>query len=826
MRSVVISDQQFLSAHSPQPVLITSLDRPSSSSPNTAVPDIRAEALELLEWARLCEHLATFAATILGNRACRQLSPWRTQRDSETLLAQTQEVLDLDEKLPSGIPMQGVYELEAYLQRAERGGILYGHDLLEVASTLAGARRVRRVLDHDDEVPLLQDAVSSIRTYPDLEKSINHCIDDRGEVTERASEKLSRLRSQSRTIRSRVREKLQNILSVKSAAVQEMVVTERDSRFVIPVKATHREAIKGLIHDTSASGATLFVEPNSVVGDNNKLRELQAQAKREEERIRRELSEQVGVVADDLRHLQDILTLIDTAIARARYSAWMEASPPKFGSQLSLRQVRHPLLLWQSQRDTDEPFDVVPIDLAIASEKRAVVITGPNTGGKTVTLKTLGLMVLMAKAGLFLPVQEPVQIPWFDGVFADIGDEQSLQQSLSTFSGHIRRIGRILATLNRDALVLLDEAGAGTDPNEGAALAASLLEHLAAKARLTVASTHYGDLKALKYQNPAFENASVEFDSETLAPTYRLLWGIPGRSHALSIASRLGLDEMVIGDAKERLGDDSYQVDTAIAGLEEQRAEQEEKLNELHQLQRQLEQLQHQMETRAKEIAAREAALETEKKTEIEHAINSAKGEVASVVRRLQKGGVTGKDTHKATQDLKRIAKQTTKAEPAPVVTEFYPKVGDRVRLRGLNQTGEILSADGTEFTVRSGILKFNVELAQLEPLDEVQEKKRQRPKAPPKPVVHQMPEKGVEVRTSKNTVDIRGQRVADAELMLDDWIASALPGPVWIIHGHGTGKLRQGVHQFLKRHPRVAKFDAAEANDGGTGCTVARLKG
>ncbi|MGK7908689.1 MAG: endonuclease MutS2 [Synechococcus sp.] len=801
--------------------MITSLDLSIPTAPN-----IRAEALELLEWGRLCSQLATFAATRLGDRACQELSPWMSRQESETLLALTQETLSLDLKIPGGIPMLGIYPLEPFLQRSERGGVLHGHNLLEVASTLAGARKLRRVLDEGEEVLLLQDAVESIRTYPDLEQAINHCIDDRGEVTERASDKLSGLRSNIRTIRSRMREKLQNILSVKSNAVQEMVVTERDGRYVIPVKATHRDAIKGLVHDSSASGATLFVEPHSVVGDNNKLRELQGQAKREEERILRELSEQVGAVADDLRHLEGILTQIDVAIARARYSLWLGAHPPKFGETLSLRQVRHPLLLWQSQRESEEPFDVIPIDLTIAPEKRAVVITGPNTGGKTVTLKTLGLMVLMAKAGIFLPAKEPVQLPWFDGVFADIGDEQSLQQSLSTFSGHIRRIGRILATLNDDALVLLDEAGAGTDPNEGAALAASLLAHLAQQARLTVASTHYGDLKALKYQNPAFENASVEFDAETLAPTYRLMWGIPGRSHALSVASRLGLNSEVIEDAKGRLGDDSYQVDTAIAGLEKQRAQQEEKLQQLYQLQGQLEQLQQKMEDRAKEISAREAALETEKKVAIEHAIRSAKGEVASVVRRLQKGDVKGKDAHKATQDLKRIAKQTKKAEPQPVATEFYPQVGDRVRLRGLNQIGEIVAVDGEEFTVRSGILKFSLGLAKIEPLDEAQEKKRQRLKstAASQAIDRQPSAQTVKVRTSKNTVDIRGQRVADAEMMLDDWIANALPGPVWIIHGHGTGKLRQGVHRFLKQHARVTQFEAAEAADGGTGCTVAQL--
>ncbi|WP_227498623.1 endonuclease MutS2 [Synechococcus sp. PCC 7336] len=790
-------------------------------------PDILVETLELLEWSRLCEHLASFAATRIGNSACRTITPWMSRQQSETLLAQTGEAIALDLSLPGGIPIQGICDLVPLLQRAELGGVLQGRELSDVANTLAGARKVRRVLDETEEAPLLQDAISSIRTYPEIERDINRCIDERGEVTDRASETLGNLRGNIRTLRNCVRDKLQNIMSAKSSAIQEMVVTERDSRFVIPIKASHRDVVKGLVHDSSASGATLYVEPNSVVSDNNQLRELQARERREEERILRQLSEQVGEVADDLRHLQAMLVLVDGAIARARYSLWLNAHPPSFDTDtLSLRTVRHPLLLWQSQKDSEQPFEVVPIDLAIAPEKRAVVITGPNTGGKTVTLKTLGLMVVMAKAGIFLPAREPVLLPWFDGVFADIGDEQSLQQSLSTFSGHIRRISRVLAAIDGDALVLLDEVGAGTDPSEGSALAAALLEHLAHTARLTVASTHYGELKALKYQDPMFENASVEFDSSSLAPTYRLMWGIPGRSHALAIALRLGLDEVVIDRAKARLGEDSFQVDTAIAGLEGQRAEQEEKLTHLNSLQAQLETLQQEMKERARQLDRREAELEAEKKAAIEQAIRSAQGEVASVIRRLQKQGATGRDAQAASEQLKRIGKQTQKRQPEPVVaTEFYPEIGDRVRLRELDRVGELVAIEGGSFTVRSGILKFNVNLSQIEPLDEVQAKQRQRlqpvktPKIPPSAA-----DRGLQVRTSQNTLDIRGQRVADAEYQLDDWIANAASGAVWIIHGHGTGKLRAGVQEFLKRHPRVASFEAAEANDGGTGVTVAQI--
>ncbi len=362
---------------------------------------------------------------------------------------------------------------------------------------------------------------------------------------------------------------------------------------------------------------------------------------------------------------------------------------------------------------------------------------------------------------------------------------------------------------------------------------------MGATSRITIASTHYGDLKSLKYQNPKFENASVEFDPKTLAPTYRLLWGIPGRSHALAVADRLGLNAEVLEDARARLGEDSNRVDRAIEGLVDQRASLEEKWEELNRMQAQMERLQREMEARSRGIAAREAALDTEKKAAIEQAIRSAKGEVASVIRRLQKEGTTGKDAQAATEDLKRIAKQTQKAPPKPVATEFYPEVGDRVRIRDLDSTGEILAADGNEFTVRSGILKFAVTLDKLVPLDDVQEKKRQRPKAKQiakarqvaksgrasKPDRQTEMQQGVKVRTSRNTVDLRGQRVADAVHQLDDWLANAMSGPVWIIHGHGTGKLRLGVHDFLKQHDRVTRFEAAAASDGGSGATVAYLK-
>jgi DNA mismatch repair protein MutS2 len=772
----------------------------------------------------------------MGAAACHHISPWVSRWESEELRTQTQEAIALDSRLPGGVPMLGIYDLQPHLLRAERGGMLTGLSLGQIASTLAATRKLRRSIDDSEGLPQLQDLVDTIRTYPDLERDINRCVDERGEISDRASETLATLRMQVRGLRDRLQTALQQLMSKHSTAVQEPVLTERNGRFVIPLKASHRDVIRGLVHDSSASGATLYVEPHSVVEDNNHLRQLQGRERREEERILTELSRAVGAVGDDLRHLQAVVVQVDRAIARGRYSLWLNGHPANFAAtSLSLRQVRHPLLLWQdrdqsgtklagtqfARTQSAETSAVIPIDLVVSPEHRVVVITGPNTGGKTVALKTLGLMVLMAKAGIFLPAREPVDLPWFDGIFADIGDEQSLQQSLSTFSGHIRRISRILARVDSQALVLLDEVGAGTDPTEGSALAAALLEHLSQTARLTVASTHYGELKTLKYQYPYFENASVEFDAESLAPTYRLLWGIPGRSHALAIASRLGLDPQVVEGAKGRLEGESFQVDTAIAGLEGQRSQQEEKLTHLNTLQQELEALQRQMEQRAQQLQAREAALVDRKARAIEESIRSARGEVAAVIRRLQQGPATAQDAQIATAELDRLS-QVWRPPPPAVETEFYPAIGDRVRLRGLNQTGEVIGVDGNEFTVRSGILRFTVDRMQLEPLDEQQAKHRQRPKVV-KPAPSPTPT-AAQIRTRSNTLDLRGQKVAEAERLLEDWIANATAGPLWIVHGHGTGKLKAGIREFLQSHPRVLSLTDAASDEGGTGATVVQV--
>ncbi|MEH2360303.1 endonuclease MutS2 [Nostoc sp.] len=836
---------------------------------------IQSETLELLEWHRLCQHLATFAATKLGATAARHLKIPDSQTESEQLLEQTKEVYQLETRLTTGLSFEGIQDIGDSLERAERGGILTGDELLAIATTLAGVRNLRRVIDNQEDLPILTELVADLRTYPELEQEIHRCIDERAQVTDRASQKLGEIRTDLRRLRTQITQKLQNILQAKAGAVQEQLITQRSDRFVIPVKAPQKDAIPGIVHDTSTSGATLYVEPNSVVPLGNQLRQIIRREQAEEEAVRRLLTELVAAVKPDLERLLAIATTLDLATARSRYSYWLGANPPRFIDRkdneiITLRNLRHPLLVWQQQHEQGQP--VVPVDLLISPQIRVVTITGPNTGGKTVTLKTLGLAALMAKVGLFVPAREPVEIPWFDQVLADIGDEQSLQQSLSTFSGHIRRISRILEALGSKgdggdggdegdegdegesnasypilrqrsvqvphasyptphsplptphSLVLLDEVGAGTDPVEGSALAIALLQYLANHAQLTIATTHFGELKALKYEDERFENASVEFDESTLSPTYRLLWGIPGRSNALTIALRLGLKPEVVEEAKTQVGQATDEVNQVIAGLEAQRRRQETKAAEAQSLLQQAERLYKEVSAKAASLEERESSLRASQEVAVQQAIAQAKSEIAQVIRRLQKGTPTAQEAQQATNALNQIGQQYQPATPAKPKAGFMPKVGDRLRVPKLGQIAEVITApdqDG-ELSVRFGLMKMTVKLQDIESLDGQKPEPVVKPK--PAPVAVTPPPQSVpEIRTSQNTIDLRGKRVADAEYILDKAISEAT-GPVWIIHGYGTGKLRQGVHAFLQQHPRVNNYEPAEQADGGTGVTIAHI--
>ena len=548
----------------------------------------------------------------------------------------------------------------------------------------------------------------------------------------------------------------------------------------------------------------------------------------------------MGEQAEPLTQLQQVLVQLDAALARARYGAWLGAVRPELDADpqaaFELRDLRHPLLLWQQRRQGGQP--VVPVSLTVSPQLRVVAITGPNTGGKTVTLKSLGLAALMARAGLYVPCSGTPRLPWCALVLADIGDEQSLQQNLSTFSGHIRRIARILealaAPVQGASLVLLDEVGAGTDPQEGSALAAALLKHLADRARLTIATTHFGELKALKYGDPRFENASVGFDAETLAPTYRLQWGIPGRSNALAIARRLGLLEPVLQQAEAQLAPlAAGDVNQVIAGLEDERQRQQEAAEEAAALLARTELLHEELLLRWEQQQQQSAELQEQRRQQLERSIRQGQNEVRRIIRRLRQGdgraarntAELGESARQAGQRLRQLEQQHRSAPERREHQGWMPAVGDRVRVLSLGKAAEVLAiaADGRELTVRCGPMRLTLELAGIEGLH------GEKPAPPPPPRVQvsgvtAVRGQGPAVRSERNTVDVRGLRVHEAEAAVEEHLRSS-NGPVWVIHGIGTGKLKRGLRQWLTTVPYVERVADADQGDGGPGCSVIYLR-
>jgi DNA mismatch repair protein MutS2 len=648
------------------------------------------------------------------------------------------------------------------------------------------------------------------------------------------------LRRQLQGVRAERRERLQELLRRYAPLLQDTVIATRSDRPVLAVKAGAAAQLPGLVHDSSASGSTVFIEPQAVVGLGNRIREFEAQERELELAVLQQLSALVGEQAEPLAQLQQVLVQLDAALARARYGAWLGAVRPELEADpqaaFELRDLRHPLLLWQQRRQGGQA--VVPVSLTVSDQLRVVAITGPNTGGKTVTLKSLGLAALMARAGLYLPCSGTPRLPWCALVLADIGDEQSLQQNLSTFSGHIRRIARILealaAPLQGASLVLLDEVGAGTDPQEGSALAAALLKHLADRARLTIATTHFGELKALKYGDPRFENASVGFDAETLAPTYRLQWGIPGRSNALAIARRLGLLEPVLQQAEAQLAPlAAGDVNQVIAGLEDERQRQQEAAEEAAALLARTELLHDELLLRWEQQQQQSAELQEQRRQQLERSIRQGQKEVRRIIRRLRQGdgqaapntAELGESARQAGQRLRQLEQQH---RPAPERREhqgWMPSVGDRVRVLSLGKAAEVLAiaADGRELTVRCGPMRLTLELAGIEGLH------GEKPSPPPPPRVQvsgvtAVRGQGPAVRSERNTVDVRGLRVHEAEAAVEEHLRSS-NGPVWVIHGIGTGKLKRGLRQWLTTVPYVERVADADQGDGGPGCTVIYLR-
>ena len=794
------------------------------------------KSIRTLELPAVLEMLSAKAVSEAARERCRRITPATEREDVLRLLDETDAA---KERLGLyGSPsFTGVRDVSEPLARADRGGMLNTRELLHIAGLLTAARRVSEYdAERRGEATAIDRFFSALHTNKYLEDRIHGAILDEETIADSASAELGDIRRKMRIAASKGRQILQKIISSPSYAkvLQEALITQRDGRFVVPVKAECKGSIPGLVHDISSSGATLFVEPMGVVQANNELKELEAREEKEIERILRELSAQCADAMEYILFDYDMLVHLDMIFARAQLSYTMDASRPEVVRRgaIALKRARHPLL---------DRAKAVPVTVELGGDYDTLVITGPNTGGKTVTLKTLGLLCLMAQCGLHIPADSGSTVRVFERILADVGDEQSIEQSLSTFSAHMSNTVEILRQADGDSLILFDELGAGTDPVEGAALAIAIIQHARSKGELIAATTHYAELKTFAMTTAGVENASCEFDVQTLRPTYRLLVGIPGKSNAFAISRRLGLDESVIADAKAQMDSESVRFEDVLAQLEEKRQRLEKAQTEADRLWRQREEdarkarvFREQME-KAKENArskgeaeARRIVREAQQKTE----------EIFAQLEELRKQQTRSAANFQQVNDAKASIRHDLKAaqallnsrdeEPEAPKASRPITVGDLVELNGVRTAATVLNVnnDGS-LLLQAGKMKMTVKQEQvrlLEAAEEIEKRKKQAAAAQKKQV---SPQLQLAARAASE-LDIRGIETLEAESVVENYLDAAVMaklGTVTIIHGKGTGALRKAVHEMLKRSRAVKSFRLGRYGEGEAGVTVVELK-
>lgn len=778
-----------------------------------------------MEYEKILHRLASHASTSIGKEMAESLQPVSSLNDVKRLLQATDEAYTID-RLKGSAPFGGIVDIRSSLRRAHIGGMLNAHELLDIANTIFGGRRVKRFIEqvHDDEpVPLIHDLSQLITDQKPLEDSIKACIDDQADVMDQASAELALIRRELRNGEVRIREKLEQMIRSSSVSkmLQDQLITIRNDRFVIPVKSEYRSHFGGIVHDQSSSGATMFIEPESIVAMNNKLREARLKEEREIEKILYRLSSEAGEQEVLLRADVEIMGDLDFMFAKARLAHVMKATLPMMNDRgfMKLRKGRHPLI------DLDK---VVPIDLELGNSFTSIIVTGPNTGGKTVSLKTIGLLSLMAMSGLFIPAEDGSQMCVFDAIYADIGDEQSIEQSLSTFSSHMTNIIRILQQMTEKSLVLLDELGAGTDPAEGSALAISILEHIHAKGCRMVATTHYSELKAYAYDRKGVINASMEFDVQTLSPTYRLLVGVPGRSNAFAIAERLGLSNEIIEHARGNVKEEDMRVESMIASLEENRLSAEAERVSAEQLRRELEALRKQQESERDRFDAQRDKMIAKAEEEAREVVSKARREAETIIADLRKLAM---EEGASVKEHKLIAARRQLDEAEPARRTQAPKraktkqarpiqAGDEVMVYSLNQRGHVVEMVGTEAVVQLGIMKMKVSLNDLEMVQAAATAKVQQQR-------HVTSVKRTRDDNVRTELDLRGANLEEALMEVDRFIDEAFLsnlGQIYIIHGKGTGILRTGIQEYLRKHRHVKSYRLGNYGEGGSGVTVAEL--
>ena len=778
--------------------------------------------LRKLDYDKILVQLAERCALPYAREMAEALRPFLTLEEVRAALDETTEARTILRINPL-FSIGSAKEIRSYLERTLRGGVLVPEELLHLRDTLRSARQTKHyVLDSKLELPLLRDLVQGIEVQKSLEDEISRCITEDGEVADKASVELGELRRAKSRTQQKIRDTLDGILRAPSnqKILQESLVTQRSDRYVIPVKQEYRSSFPGIVHDQSASGATLFIEPMAVVQLGNELREITLREMREIQRILLELSAKIEALAEDIQLLYEILARIDLILAKAHLSEVMEAGPPKLSLNQEIRLVRarHPLLKGY----------VVPLTIELGVKFDTVVVTGPNTGGKTVALKTVGLLLLMAQSGLHIPAESDSAIGIFTRVFADIGDEQSVEQSLSTFSGHMKNIVEIVNEADNRSLVLLDELGAGTDPTEGAALAMAILSDLHERGCRIISTTHYGALKSFAYKIPRVINASVEFDVETLRPTYRLLLGIPGKSNAFYIAGRLGLTENVLDRAKDFVSEREMQVADLIENLEDKQREIDYEMRKAEEARKAVEVEKESIEKKSLALEedyqefmakAKDEATELIRKTRLE-----AEKIITELKEEIKKERKQQQAIEKARLEIKNLSGRFKGQEERSVnqasVKEL--KLGQTVYLTKLRQKGQVIKLpnEDSEVQVQAGIIKVMVPLSELRI---VKEEKVTAPRGSGEGRIGK-----AKTETVRSEIDLRGMLVDEATIALDKYLDdAALSGlnQIYVIHGKGTGALRAGVQDFLRSNPHVKSFRLGQHGEGDLGVTVVELK-
>ena len=788
-------------------------------------------SMHVLEFQKIRELLAEKCVTEGGKSCSRALVPFTDYSEIESAQKETAEARAIS-GVYGGTPILWFTDVSDPLHLAAIGGTLSPRMLLDIAVVLRAAKAAKEVLVTDrEDTPMLREQAACLTDLRSIQQEISDIVVSEDEISDRASAELFSIRRKMRACTDRVRERLNSM--IHSAAyqkyLQDAIITMRQDRYVLPVRQEYRAMVPGIVHDQSTSGATLFIEPMSIVEIGNERKQLMAAEKAEIDRILRKLSSEIAPYAREIAEDQEILSRLDFIFAKASLGSEMEAVTPHINENgvISIQRGRHPLI----ERDR-----VVPLDIRLGDAFTTLVITGPNTGGKTVTLKTIGLFCLMAQAGLQIPAEEGSETAVFEDVFADIGDEQSIEQSLSTFSGHMKNIVEILSQVTGNTLVLFDELGAGTDPTEGAALAQAILQHLLKMHTRTAATTHYSELKAFALTTPGVENASVEFDVATLRPTYRLLIGIPGKSNAFEISQKLGLSANLIESAKELLSKEQIRFEDVLANAEYHRqvAEKERELAE--QAHTEMIEIRKQAEREKAKLEDQRNRSLQKAKEEAKRIVESARREQETLIEQLRAMKKAGGAQEHEIQAIRRKAELATdellndpsqKEDGGEPVSEV--RIGELVHVSSMDIDATVTALPDAKGIVQlmAGRMKLRASLSELrKPTRAQRDEKKQRDKT----LRYGSANTRVDImnRDVRRELDIRGlalnEALPEVEKFIDDAVLSSLK-EVSIIHGNGTGILRQGIAECLRRHPAVSAFRAGRYGEGETGVTIVAIR-